>query len=94
MTAPTTDLQLMSDAAFSMTLRRRLLMSDADIVVTCAPTLCQNVVLSSGDRCGHALATDALHHFLTCRAGPGRNARHNRLRDFMAKWLQERMVGQ
>eukprot|EP00975_Prorocentrum_lima_P045633 9550902-Prorocentrum_lima.AAC.1 len=30
MTAPTEDVQLMSDAAFSMTLRRRLLMTDAE----------------------------------------------------------------
>eukprot|EP00975_Prorocentrum_lima_P031125 6535308-Prorocentrum_lima.AAC.1 len=59
-----------------------------------APTLCHNIVLHSGERCGHALGTDALHHLLTCQAGPGRNARHNRLRDFLAKWLQERMLGQ
>eukprot|EP00975_Prorocentrum_lima_P032568 6839968-Prorocentrum_lima.AAC.1 len=69
-------------------------MTDADVFLTSAPTLCSNVVLHSGQRCGHALAGDPLHHFLTCRAGPGRNARHTRLRDFMAKWLQERMVAQ
>eukprot|EP00975_Prorocentrum_lima_P063431 12891520-Prorocentrum_lima.AAC.1 len=69
-------------------------MSDASIFAPNAPTLGCNVVLSTGYRCGHALGTDALHHLLTCRAGPGSNARHNRLRDFMARWLQERMIGQ
>eukprot|EP00975_Prorocentrum_lima_P002703 596515-Prorocentrum_lima.AAC.1 len=80
----------MSDAAFSMTLRRRLLMSEEDIFVVSAPTLCSNVILQTGDFCGTALKTDPLHHLLTCRCGPGRIARHNRLRDFLAKGIQER----
>eukprot|EP00975_Prorocentrum_lima_P004688 1020549-Prorocentrum_lima.AAC.1 len=44
MSAPMSDLQTMSDAAFSMTLRRRLLMPEADMFVVGAPTLCSNAV--------------------------------------------------
>eukprot|EP00975_Prorocentrum_lima_P045319 9489756-Prorocentrum_lima.AAC.1 len=65
-------------------------MPDADMFVVGAPTLCSNVILQTGDKCGTALKTNPLHHLLTCRCGPGRIARHNRLRDFLAKWIQER----
>eukprot|EP00975_Prorocentrum_lima_P061467 12880035-Prorocentrum_lima.AAC.1 len=55
-------------------------MDDKSIFSADTPTLCQNVVLHRGQRCGHVFEKDAPRRLLTCRAGPCRIARHTRLK--------------
>ena len=80
----------MEDRVFGIAVRRRLLMKGARLLgVPSVVTQCPNRA-KNGTVCGATVEAD-MRHALTCQSGGGRNTRHNAVRDFLARWVQERV---
>ncbi|CAK0862968.1 unnamed protein product, partial [Prorocentrum cordatum] len=87
---PTKPEHRMAPELYRISLRRRLLMAGARLLRGLEPqTHCRNTS-QGGVLCGAVLDTDQ-HHALACETGGRRVARHDRIRDLLARWLARRV---
>ena len=87
---PTKPEHKMHPELYRISLRRRLLMEGARLLRGLEPqTHCRNTSLT-GALCGAILEPDQ-HHALACETGGRRVARHDRVRDLLARWLARRV---
>ena len=89
---PTAPEHRMHPDTYRLALRRRLLMEGHRLLRGLQPqTHCRNTS-REGAVCGAALEPDQ-HHAVACERGGARVARHNRVRDLLARWLAKRSSG-
>ena len=81
---PAEGIEPLSDAHFTVAVRRRLRCSRVGIG-RC--TCCHKD--RHGRRCGHDMQEDGGRHALCCPSGGGQTIRHDWVRDALAAWLQE-----
>ncbi|CAK0846385.1 unnamed protein product [Prorocentrum cordatum] len=87
---PTKPEHRMAPELYRISLGRRLLMTGARLLRGLEPqTHCRNTS-REGVLCGAVLDTDQ-HHALACETGGRRVARHDRIRDLLARWLARRV---
>ncbi|CAK0885523.1 unnamed protein product, partial [Prorocentrum cordatum] len=89
---PTAPEHRMATDLYRLALRRRLQMEGPRLLKGHAlQTHCQHTS-RDGVVCG-ALHEPDQHHAIACERGPTRTARHNRVRDLLARWLAKRVPG-